>query len=68
MVNFRTFTIFHLSKIVHLPALKEGDMLRRKPDIGKMRHLLNRELTSIESGIEKILEEGLALYNPNTQE
>ena len=53
------------SKIVHHPALKEGDMLRRKPDIGKMRHLLNRDLTSIETGIERILEEGLALYNPN---
>ena len=53
------------SKIVHQPALKEGDMLRRKPDIGKMRHLLNRDLTSIETGIERILEEGLALYNPN---
>jgi UDP-glucose 4-epimerase len=44
------------SKIVHLPALKEGDMTRRHPDITKMRKLLNRELLPVEKGIEKILE------------
>ncbi len=44
------------SKIVHLPALKEGDMTRRHPDITKMRNLLNRELLPVEKGIEKILE------------
>jgi UDP-glucose 4-epimerase len=32
------------SEIIHLPALKEGDMARRCPDISKMREILNREL------------------------
>ncbi len=44
------------SKIVHLPALKEGDMTRRHPDITKMRSLLSRPLLPVEKGIEKILE------------
>ena len=44
------------SKIVHLPALKEGDMTRRCPDISKMKILLNREMTSLESGMEKVVE------------
>ena len=49
------------SNIVHLPPLEEGDMTRRKPDISKMKALLDhRELTPIESGIQKILE------NPNS--
>jgi len=39
------------SKIVHLPALKEGDMTRRKPDISKMMNVLGRNLTKIEDGI-----------------
>jgi UDP-glucuronate decarboxylase len=39
------------SKIVHLPALPEGDMTRRKPDINKMKAILNRPLTELESGI-----------------
>ena len=48
------------SNIVHLHPLEEGDMTRRKPDISKMKALLDhRELTPIESGIQKILE------NPN---
>jgi UDP-glucose 4-epimerase len=45
------------SKIVHLPALKEGDMTRRHPDITKMRKLLNRELLPVEEGIKRILED-----------
>ena len=45
------------SKIVHLPALKEGDMTRRHPDITKMRKLLNRDLLPVEEGIKKILED-----------
>ncbi len=60
-------TILHLAKtiiqitgssspIVHLPALKEGDMTRRNPDIGKMKQLLQRELTPIEEGIKYIIQ------------
>jgi len=41
------------SKIVHLPPLKEGDMTRRKPDISKMRIVLNRPLISLEDGIRR---------------
>ena len=43
------------SKIIHLPPLPEGDMTRRKPDIGKMRQLLSRELTPVEEGVRKII-------------
>lgn len=44
------------SKIVFLPALKEGDMSRRCPDISKMRVLLNRRMTSLDEGINKLIE------------
>ncbi len=44
------------SKIVHLPALEEGDMTRRNPDIGKMKKLLGRELKSLEEGLQKIID------------
>lgn len=44
------------SKIVHLPALKEGDMMRRMPDNSKMRNLLNREMISLDEGLKKILD------------
>jgi nucleoside-diphosphate-sugar epimerase len=44
------------SKIVHLPALKEGDMRRRCPDNTKMLALLNRDLLPLEEGISRILE------------
>jgi UDP-glucuronate decarboxylase len=40
---------------VHLPALKEGDMTRRKPDVTKMHSLLRREFTSLEEGIKAII-------------
>jgi UDP-glucuronate decarboxylase len=43
------------SRIVHLPPLKEGDMAARMPDNTKMLTLLNRKLTSLESGISAIL-------------
>jgi UDP-glucuronate decarboxylase len=46
------------SKIIHLPALKEGDMTRRKPDIAKMRTLLGRPLLTIEEGIRKTIDSG----------
>ena len=43
------------SRIVHLPALAEGDMTRRKPDTSKMKQLLNRKLVSLEDGLKIIL-------------
>jgi len=46
------------SKIVHLPPLEEGDMLRRFPDVSKMKNLLKSEPISIEDGIK------LTLKNP----
>ena len=51
--------IIHLtaskSKIVHLPALKEGDMSRRLPDNTKMKELLGRELLPLVQGLRKII-------------
>ncbi len=44
------------SKLVNLPALTEGDMTRRKPDIGKMRQLLNHDLVPLEEGIRRLVE------------
>ena len=46
------------SEIVHLPALKEGDMTRRKPDISKMKQLLGRPVITLEEGIRKTIESG----------
>jgi UDP-glucose 4-epimerase len=43
------------SRIIHLPALEEGDMARRCPDNTKMRALLNRELTSLDQGLEILI-------------
>lgn len=43
------------SKIVFLPPLKEGDMLRRFPDTSKMMKLLVRKPVTIDEGIKKIL-------------
>jgi UDP-glucose 4-epimerase len=43
------------SKIVHLPALKEGDMTRRCPDISVMRDLLQRKMTPLEEGIHRLI-------------
>ena len=45
------------SKIIHMPALKEGDMTRRQPDNHKMLQLLNRELIPLETGIELMLQD-----------
>jgi len=44
-----------VSRIVFMPALAEGDMSRRKPDITKMKALLNRELISLEEGIHHLI-------------
>ena len=43
------------SKIIHLPALEEGDMTRRLPDNKIMMSVLERELISLEEGIKKIV-------------
>lgn len=44
------------SKIVHLPALPDGDMRRRCPDNSKMISLLSRDLVSLDHGIRIILD------------
>ena len=41
------------SKIVFLPALKEGDMTRRMPDNTKMRSILGRPLISLDDGLKR---------------
>ena len=43
------------SVIQFLPALKEGDMARRRPDNSKMKSILERPLTSLEDGIKRTL-------------
>ncbi len=43
------------SKIIHLPPLKDGDMTRRQPDITRMKEILGKELISLESGLNKLL-------------
>ncbi len=43
------------SAIKHLPPLPEGDMTRRRPDIGKMRALMNKPLTTLEEGLKLII-------------
>ncbi len=43
------------SEIIHLPALKEGDMTRRQPDNSKMKQILKRDLTPLEEGLKKVL-------------
>ena len=45
------------SKIIHMPSLKEGDMTRRRPDVTKMKDLLNRDFTSLETGLNAILKD-----------
>ena len=44
------------SKIIHLPALEEGDMTRRQPDTGKMLQLLGKEPLSLEEGLKKVID------------
>jgi len=44
------------SKIIYLPALKEGDMTRRMPDNSKMLNILQKDLTPLEKGIDLMLE------------
>ncbi|MEO5642401.1 MAG: NAD-dependent epimerase/dehydratase family protein [Bacteroidia bacterium] len=45
------------SKIIHGPALTEGDMTRRRPDTTKMKLLLKRDLLPLEEGIKRILKD-----------
>lgn len=45
------------SEIEFAPALEEGDMSRRCPDISKMKKLLDRDLLPLEDGIKLILED-----------
>lgn len=45
------------SKIVHLPPLPEGDMTRRKPDISKMKPLLDKPLIPLEEGLNEVLKD-----------
>jgi len=51
------------SKVIHLPALEEGDMKRRCPDISKMRKLLGRNPVHLEEGLKAMLDKGL--FNNN---
>jgi UDP-glucose 4-epimerase len=39
--------------IVHGPALLEGDMTRRQPDVTKMKRLLGRPLVPLRAGLER---------------
>lgn len=44
------------SEIIHLPALKEGDMARRCPDNSKMKLLLGKELLPLEKGLKRLID------------
>lgn len=51
------------SSVEYLPALEEGDMKRRQPDIAKMNTLLHRTPTSLAVGLSKTIQ---ALQKKNT--
>ena len=44
------------SKIIHLPALKEGDMTRRMPDNSKMLKIIQNDLISLDQGLDLMLQ------------
>ena len=46
--------INHKYPLKEKDPLKEGDITRRKPDISKMKKVLNRKLLCLEEGIEKV--------------
>ena len=46
------------SKLVHWPALEEGDMTRRLPDTSKMVELLKREVTPLKEGLKEVIKRG----------
>tara|TARA_R110002049_G_scaffold2372_5_gene17469 strand:+ start:1296 stop:2225 length:930 start_codon:yes stop_codon:yes gene_type:complete len=43
------------SEIIHVPALKEGDMARRCPDTTKMKKILGRDVLSLEVGLRELM-------------
>ena len=43
------------SKIIHLPPLAEGDMMRRLPDNSKMMRILERPLLPLEEGLKRVI-------------
>lgn len=53
------------SRIVHAPALKEGDMARRLPDITKMRALLGRPLITLHEGIARLVDHYRSCSEPD---
>jgi len=55
------------SPIEYLPALNEGDMPRRMPDATKMKNLLNRNLVTLEEGLQKIIESNYYKQKYNLQ-
>lgn len=56
------------SKILTAPALKEGDMVRRCPDISKMKTILDRERLPLEDGIQKLLSSKLFMQLINKED
>ena len=44
------------SEIIFMPALAEGDMKRRCPDNSRMRSILDRDLISLDEGLEKMID------------
>lgn len=53
------------SKIIHLPALEQGDMTRRLPDNFKMKSILKRDLISLEEGIKIVLASRQSFQKPS---
>jgi UDP-glucose 4-epimerase len=43
------------SKIIHLPSLKDGDMTRRMPDNSKMINIINKDLISLDQGLDLMM-------------
>ena len=43
------------SQIVYIDPLNEGDMKRRQPDISNMKKILEKDLITLEKGLEKII-------------
>ena len=43
------------SKIIHLSALKDGDMTRRMPDNSKMINIINKDLISLDQGLDLMM-------------
>jgi UDP-glucose 4-epimerase len=43
------------STIVHLPALPEGDMTRRQPEITRMKELMNMDFLTLKDGLKKVI-------------